>query len=131
MKRILIIEDDSLFRSMITVLLKRQGYHVIDKEDANRVVELIREMEIDVLITDILMPDKDGLELIKEVKKTHPGVGIIAISGGNRYFMPDLTLNMAKKFGADYVFPKPLPTQEFLNAIATLTGQEKETYSDS
>lgn len=123
MKRILVIDDDTQVRGMLRAVLQDAGYEVIEAEDGNRGLRLFRDNEVHLIITDIIMPDKEGLETIMDVKKESPDVRIIAISGGARVG-PFSYLTLAEKFGAHRVFSKPLPMQELLEAIEELLHSE-------
>jgi YesN/AraC family two-component response regulator len=85
---------------------------------------MFEKMKPDLLITDIIMPQKEGLELIIELRKKNKGLKIIAISGGGR-IGPEGYLPLAKRLGADLVFQKPLVQKEFMNAISKLLGENK------
>ena len=82
-------------------------------------MELFRKEPVDMVITDIIMPDKEGLEIILEMKKTHPDLKIIAISGGGR-ISPESYLECARHFGASRVFQKPFKQKELISAVKEL-----------
>jgi DNA-binding NarL/FixJ family response regulator len=84
-------------------------------------IKLYRANPTDLIITDLIMPEKEGIETIMELKKDFPDVKIIAISGGGRS-KPESYLNLAKQLGAKRVFPKPIDREELLNAIRELLG---------
>lgn len=119
MAKILVIDDESQVRSMLRVLLEDKGYNVVEAPDGKVGLKLYRDEPIDLVITDIIMPEKEGLETIIELRRFSPKVKIIAISGGGRLGFKDC-LDIAQKFGAHRVFSKPLNNNELVDAIAEL-----------
>ena len=116
MKQILVIDDESQIRSMLKKMLEREGFDVITAFDGKEGMKLFRENPADLVITDIIMPEKEGFEIIMELKKSSPNVPVIAISGGGKN-SPDGYLNIAKKFGAKAIFKKPVENKELLKAV--------------
>lgn len=116
MERILIIDDESPIRSMIRLILEREGYTVTEASDGAEGIRCFREKPADLVITDLIMPNKDGIGLILELKKEFSTAKIIAMSGGglNR---PEGYLRGAKKLGAAYTLSKPINRQELLRAV--------------
>ena len=94
MADILIIDDDIQLSAMLKQLLERQGYSVITASDGNEGISLFHEKGARLIITDLIMPVKEGIETIAELVKSTPDVKIIAISGGGR-LKPDSYLNLA------------------------------------
>jgi CheY-like chemotaxis protein len=84
MLRILIIDDEDQFRSMLRRVLERASYEVVEAQDGNEGIQRCREAPMDLIITDILMPGKEGLETIMDLRREFSQVKIIAISGGGR-----------------------------------------------
>ena len=120
MKRILVIDDEEQVRSMLRMTLEDAGYEVVDAPDGDIGIRLFREKPADIIITDILMPEKEGIEMILELRKDFPGVKIIAISGGGRFRSPNTFLTMAEHFGAARTFSKPIRQRELLSAVQEL-----------
>ncbi len=116
MARILVIDDDEQFRLMIKEFLQRFGYHVVEARDGEEGIRLFDPSRTDLVITDVVMPNKEGLETIRELKQKAPGLKIIAVSGGGR-LGPESYLTLAQKFGASRVFSKPFDLKEFLEAV--------------
>ena len=116
MARILIIDDESQIRSMLRLMLERVGYEVIEAADGMEGIRQYRDNPADLIITDLIMPNKDGIGMIIELKKEFPQVKIIAMSGGgvNR---PEGYLDGAKKLGATRTLTKPIDRDEMLNAV--------------
>lgn len=122
MKRILIIEDDESHLMMLKAVLKKEKYEVIEARNGNEGCNLFFEEVFDLVICDIFMPDKEGLETITELKEYDPNVKIIAISGGgirSRFMVKDV-LHMAKDLGAINVMPKPIDIPEMLTVVKKL-----------
>lgn len=121
MTQLLIIDDESQIRSMLRQMLEQEGYDVIEASNGEEGIKLYREKPADLVITDILMPVKEGFTTIMELKRDYPEVRIIAISGGRR-IGPEEYLKIAKKFGAIRMINKPFNKEELLNAIEDLIG---------
>ncbi|MBX6323495.1 MAG: response regulator [Rhodospirillaceae bacterium] len=114
--RVLVIDDDDLVRRTITKILGLAGYSVIPASNGVEGLAMLRRWPIDLVLTDIIMPEKEGLEIIIEVRKRMPGLPIIAISGGGR--TRNMTfLALGKKLGADRVLTKPFLPKQLLAAV--------------
>ena len=126
MESILIIDDEPQIRSMIRLILERSGYTVIEASDGIEGIRLFREKPADLIITDLIMPNKDGIGLIIELKKEFPNVKIVAMSGGglNR---PEGYLRGAQKLGAACTLSKPINRHELLRAVKDTLKNESET----
>lgn len=122
MAKILVFDDEPSILLMIKKMLEKAGYEVDMALNGKEGMELLEKNKPDLLITDILMPEKEGLETILELKSKYPELKIIAISGGGR-IGPEGYLPTAKLFGADMVFQKPLVQKEFLQAVSTLLNE--------
>ena len=122
MKRILVMEDDTQFRQMLRLILERAGYEVVDAPDGKEGLKLYRQAPTDLVITDIIMPEKEGVETIIELRRDFPNVKIIAISGGGR-IDSKACLNMAGNLGVVRTFSKPFDRGELLEAIQELLGE--------
>ena len=121
MSTILVMDDEDEARTILRKMLERAGYQVMDAADGHEGMRLLREQGADLIIIDIIMPEKEGLETITELRRDFPEVKIIAISGGGRSH-PDEYLHLAKKFGAHLTFPKPFEEEELLEAVRKLLG---------
>ena len=119
MARILIIDDDPQILDMLRQTLEREGHEIVDASDGKEGLKLYRENPTDLIITDLIMPEKEGIETIMELRRDFPDVKIIAISGGGR-LDPGQYLSMAKSFGAQYTFAKPVERKELLQAVEGL-----------
>jgi len=115
--RILVIDDEMDIRSLVSRILKQEGHDVIEAADGNEGVRLFRENLPDLLITDIIMPEKEGLETIMELRRDFPNVRTIAISGGGKALDRDTCLQFAKSLGVNRTLAKPFSRQELLDAV--------------
>ncbi len=116
MKKIAIIEDDLVIRESLKEILEMNNYEVLAVDNGMDLTKKVHEFLPDILITDIIMPDKDGIEIIIEVKKTYPNIILIAISGGGR-IDSESYLNTAKYLGADATLKKPFTHTQLLNIL--------------
>lgn len=119
MKNILVIEDNENMLRMIIDLLRRAGYHVFSAIDGVAGMQAYHQVKPDLVITDIIMPDKEGLEVIMELAKETPKPKVIAMSGGGM-MEPGTYLSLAGKLGADEVIQKPFRPAELLALIDKL-----------
>lgn len=119
MYRILIIDDEEMIRRILRRMLEVEGFEVIEAPDGRAGMMLQRESPVDLVITDLIMPEKEGLETIKELREEFPEVKIIAISGGG-WLEADPYLVTAKRIGADRTLAKPMERKSLLAAVREL-----------
>jgi YesN/AraC family two-component response regulator len=119
MANILIIDDDPQILNMLSQILKRAGYGVVEALDGKQGLKLYRENPTDLIITDIIMPEKEGLETIMELQRDFPDVKIIAISGGG-HNLAENYLYMARVLGVQRTFAKPIARDELLKSVSEL-----------
>jgi CheY-like chemotaxis protein len=123
MDMILVIDDDSAMRETIRRMLESANYEVVEATSGVAGIKLFRLHRPRLVITDILMPDKDGIETVCEVRKIDPHARIIAISGGGP--MTDMYfLKVAQEFGAVETLEKPFRREELLAAVARVIGSD-------
>lgn len=122
MAKILVFDDEPSILLMIKKILEKAGHEVEVALNGREGLELFEKNKPDLLITDIIMPEKEGLETIFELRRKHPDLKIIAISGGGR-IGPDGYLPGAKLLGANITFSKPLVPKEFLQAVTKLLNE--------
>lgn len=126
MARILIIEDEEEVRKILTHMLRRAGHDVIDAPDGRVIDKLYNLAPVDLVITDIFMPEKEGIETIRVLRRDFPTTRIIVMSGGSTIESQGLSLNeylaITKKLGVDRAFEKPFELPEMLKAVNELTG---------
>ncbi len=116
MARILVIDDDEIMNEMLVQLLSRAGYEVEGAQDGSLGLKLLEMKQFDLIITDIVMPQMEGIETILAIRSKNKKLPIIAISGGGK-IRPDQYLHLAQQMGADYTFQKPFDKEPFLGAV--------------
>ena len=116
MIRILLVDDDDLSRGAVHRMLERAGYSVHSTAQGSQAIVRYKTDPSDLVITDLIMPETDGLEIIQELRRIDPAVKILAISGGGRVDAEEY-LSVARKFGAIEVLPKPFTGQELKQAV--------------
>lgn len=116
MASILVVEDDEDIRPLICMMLVKAGHAVRQAGNGIEGVRLYREAPADLVLTDVVMPEQEGLAMIIELRRLNPKVKIIAMSGGFAYD-PKLYLHMASRFGADRVLRKPFQFNELIEAV--------------
>jgi DNA-binding response OmpR family regulator len=121
MARILVIEDDTLVGEWLADLLGRAGHDVRRAENGHEGIRLLAQSPADIVITDMIMPEKEGFETITELHRDHPEVPIVAISGGGQTGPKDY-LETARLLGAAEVFAKPLDGPALLAKVSDLVG---------
>ena len=118
LKTILVIDDDPFIRAMLRQALEEKSLRVIEAKDGEEGLALFRAEEVDLVITDIIMPGKEGLSTIRDLLREKEGLNVIAMSGGgmtgNDY------LPMAMDLGVRHTFVKPFPMNEMTAAIDNL-----------
>ena len=115
---IFLVEDDAQLRAMLKEFLTGSGYDVSEFKDGRGVAEMYQQQLPDLVITDLLMPEKEGLELILDLRRIDRNVKCIAMSGRGP---GDIYLQTARKLGAAQILSKPFTQEEFLAAVrATL-----------
>jgi DNA-binding NtrC family response regulator len=119
MAHILLIDDDELFRKMLRATLEQMGHTVTEARDGKEGLALHQLKPADLVITDLIMPEKEGIEMILALHRLQPGLKIIAMSGGGRLPAKD-HLHIAKKLGAAWVLAKPFAQEAMAIAIAEL-----------
>ncbi len=117
-KIIVIVEDDEQLRNMLKLSFEMEGYQVLGLRDGSE-IEFIRPDQIDLVITDLLMPQKDGLQIIRELKSVRPELKMIAISGGGKIGHEGF-LEAAAKLGADLAIPKPFERKDLVREVNKL-----------
>ncbi|MEO5330648.1 MAG: response regulator [Magnetococcus sp. YQC-5] len=117
MARILVVDDDPLIRNLLREILEQAGHEVAEAANGRVGLRLVRQHPPDLVMTDILMPEKDGVELIMELKELVPAVRIVAMSGGGRGLDAAFNLRMAMDFGANRLLVKPFSRQQALEVV--------------
>jgi DNA-binding response OmpR family regulator len=115
--RILVVEDEGDIRGLYSRILKSAGHDVIEAPDGKVGIELYRANPTDLVITDIIMPEKEGIELITELRRDFPDAKIIAVSGGGQVMASATCLLLAKGLGAVRTLAKPFNQQELVDTV--------------
>ncbi len=119
MSCILVIDDDEAIRHLYSEVLEREGYEVHTAEDGAVGIRLFEEHFFDLVVTDIVMPEKEGLETIQALLRMRPGLKILAVSGGG-VGNPFCYLAIAKQFGAASALVKPVPIEDLRAEVRRL-----------
>jgi DNA-binding response OmpR family regulator len=114
--KILLIDDDLVVRTAMVQFLADLGYEVVVADDGERGLRLFRSEKPDLVITDIIMPEKEGIQTIVEMRREQPSTKIIAVSGGGRIGNADF-LKVARSMGANDVIAKPVDPDDFAARI--------------
>ena len=118
--RLLVIDDDNLGRAALTDMLQTAGFEVVTASNGRLGLELLNTTSVDAIITDILMPEQEGLETIREARQRFPDLRILAISGGGAGGGETQLLRFAESFGADQTLPKPFTGSQLVAAVRAL-----------
>jgi len=116
--RILVIDDEAPIRKLLREALRRAGHEVLDAPEGRSGLSLLQEQAVDVVITDLLMPEQEGIETILELRKKFPQIKVIAISGGGKRGFD--FLSAASHFGAHLTIAKPFEMRELVEAVETV-----------
>jgi len=120
MAKILIIDDDPALRGTMRKILERSGHEVTEAADGDAGLRQVAAAAPDLVITDLLMPEKEGIETIQELTERYPDVRILAVSGAGGSEEEEGPLMDAKLFGAHAVLPKPFSVQTLTDVVARL-----------
>jgi CheY-like chemotaxis protein len=121
MAKILIVDDEELDRMYERAILESAGHELFYAHDGTAALKICKETPVDVVVTDLAMPDFNGLRLIKELRKEGVKVPIIAVSG----WASD-QLDLAEAYGADLALVKPLDGEDLVKAVDTMLGEVRE-----
>jgi YesN/AraC family two-component response regulator len=124
---ILVVDDEPMIREGLKVALEMEGHRALTASDGNEALKIVDESKPQLVITDIIMPESDGIEIICTLKNSNPDIKILAISGGGRISARD-HLKIAKQLGATGVLAKPFSTEELICEINKLF--EELSYPD-
>ena len=116
--KILVVDDDAQIRRLLSSTLKAEHYEVIEAENGQQGCERYRQHQPDLLITDLVMPKQNGIDMILELKKEFPDLRVVAISGGGGITGSFDYLPIAKLIGAGHILQKPFGLQELKAAVA-------------
>ena len=128
MASILLVDDDEQLRPMLKMVLERAGHTVNEAGNGREAMESYRQDPTELVVTDLVMPDKEGLETIMELRRAYPDLKIIAMSGGGRTGAQSY-LELAVKFGANHILNKPFTNQELLDGVKLLVSHKHQDES--
>jgi CheY-like chemotaxis protein len=120
----LLVEDDKELREMLKMSLLRSGYTVMEAENGKDAIVHFKPLVTDLVVTDLIMPEEDGLKVVIKLRELKPSIRIIAISGGGKVG-PGSYLNLAKALGADAIFSKPFSINDLISKIELLLDSEQ------
>ncbi|MBX3455892.1 response regulator [Ferrovibrio sp.] len=118
----LVIDDEAEMRQLIAAILQQAGYEVHQAADGRLGYGIFEDVQPDLVVTDIIMPNEEGIGTIRRLLAARPDLPIIAVSGGSRTGSVDY-LRMAKQLGARAILPKPFRKQELLDLVRSLRSE--------
>jgi len=119
MSLILVIDDDDVVRAVVQRVLEKEGHSVASAADGERGVAAYRALKPELVITDIIMPEKEGIWTIREIRRDDATARILAMSGGGTFIKNDV-LSLARQLGADETIAKPFSAQELVAKVRTI-----------
>lgn len=120
---VLVVDDDPVFREIATEVLAQGGHEVASADDGARAVAAAGGRRPDLAIVDMLMPERDGIETIGDLRRRWPTIKVLAVSAGARLLEADLLLRAAKTLGASATLRKPVGKDALLAAVEGLLSQ--------
>lgn len=119
---VLVVDDEQFIRQLLVRSIKREGYLVSEACDGREALEVLRESNVDIVISDIKMPNMDGWQLLEEIKKDYPDVSVILITA----YAGDHTPEHAIEAGADYFITKPFKNVEIARTLTGLMNRRRK-----
>lgn len=129
MKRILIVEDDDAYRRSLEQILAKSGYVTVQAANGREALTSFDPGKIDAVVLDLIMPDIEGIETLSKLRRAHPGVKVLAISGGGQIGARDY-LELASKLGAQETLAKPFTGEALINALERILGSAAVAVAD-
>ena len=126
MPGVLIVEDDKELREMLKISLLRRNFTVLEAENGKEAITHFKPSLTDLVVTDLIMPEEDGLKVVIKLRELKPSIKIIAISGGGKVG-PGSYLNLAKALGADAIYSKPFSINDLTAKIEQLLDNEQHS----
>lgn len=130
MAKILVIDDDRTFSTLLAASLQDVGHIVEQAANGRDGISMIGTTRFDAVVTDIIMPDQEGIETIRKIRRRHPQMPIVAMSAGSATLALDL-LQIAKALGANDTLAKPFRPSELINRLDTLLAQDSARRHDA
>ncbi|MBT4688896.1 MAG: response regulator [Rhodospirillaceae bacterium] len=119
MAKILVVDDEAAIRRLLSTILRREGYEILEAANGRLAMDLIHANDLDLVITDIMMPEQDGIETVLRIKEFNANIKVIVISGGGHQRAMDF-LPAAERLGADLTLKKPFKPLDVLEAVGNL-----------
>ncbi len=129
MATVLVVDDDPLHRDVLATMLERGGFAVLTAEDGNECIATLCHGNVDLIITDIFMPQKDGLELCAELRSSEPGIPIISMTGGGSLRVVRPYERLLDVLGVREVLKKPIGSATLLRAVNDAIGSKDDNSS--
>ena len=123
-RTVLVVEDDPDLLKLMTAAFARAGFKTYSARNGRLGVQLLRALQPDLMVTDIVMPEKEGIATIIEAKAVAPDTSVIAISGGGAYGRSGNFLQWAEELGADEAMAKPFPMSQLLTAARVVLDRK-------
>ena len=117
MAKILVVDDEAPIRTLVSKIVMKDGHEVSEAENGVDACKCFQGNDIDLIITDLVMPEQNGIEMIIEMKKTQPALKVIAISGGSGFSGQIDLLSVAKLLGAKHIIKKPFTVDQIRDAV--------------
>lgn len=120
LKSLMVVDDDDQLRNLLKEIFSRMNYQVITACDGSDALKKMMQVKVDLVILDIIMPEKEGIETLSDIRVIYPETKIMAVSGGSQLLSAPILLNIAQKMGADEVIKKPFDLNEIIDAVDKL-----------
>ncbi len=117
MANILVVDDEEPIRSLVKQILLKDGHDIMEAENGQVACDMFGDADIDLIVTDLVMPEKNGIEMIMEIKRSQPKVKVIAISGGIGFSGQIDLLSVANLLGAKHIIKKPFGVDDVRDAV--------------
>jgi CheY-like chemotaxis protein len=117
---ILLVEDEELLRAGVQEMLEIQGYEVITAQNGSLALSCLSERRVDLIITDLVMPQMDGIDFVAQLRKLNPNVPVIVVSGSTRNIMQRYGIDTIQVPGANASLPKPFKGADLIAQIQRL-----------
>lgn len=114
---ILVVDDEETLRRVMTIVLEKAGHRVLSAASGSEALSLLARQTVDLVISDIVMPETDGIELVQEIRTLYPKIRVISMSGGGNFLTAALCLKLADQMGASGILSKPFTPDQLLASV--------------
>jgi CheY-like chemotaxis protein len=125
----LVVDDEVTLRRVISIVLEQAGHRVFTAASGNEALAVLAKEKIDLVISDIVMPETDGIELVREIRTNFPQMKIISMSGGGNYLTAALCLKLADQMGASGILSKPFTPAQLLESVDHALASPQKPYT--